>query len=378
MLNKVVLMQQLQAVSQDLFKDFSDEFAIARDAWQRIVDDPTFIYKLRQITIPWLVPDWSEPIGSVIPVDPELHSYVVLAVDGSQVYPDRHQGTSCFLVNIGVVVLQYGATPGKPVQFESRPYVFGAEVSEDERISLNTEVVNCRRQELEFQLGLEYGMSIRAQYSSHIPFAFLFDGSFIFWHLESQEAALKELFLSKYLSLLDQFYDAAIACAGYISMPKSKELVNVLRVQLCNFNLEEGKETHAVDHVVDAHVASFFLSPASRSIVFKSNAKITAFYPEHLKPYFFYLHVGQELVRIEVPAWVAQDDKKVDEIARIILNQAVKGRGYPIALAEAHEQAVIKGPDREFFYQLLTKLAMERRQYYALSQKSIKKRGMGI
>ena len=39
-----------------------------------------------------------------------------------------------------------------------------------------------------------------------MPFAFLFDGHLVFWHLESKEGNLKELFLNKYLSLLDQLY----------------------------------------------------------------------------------------------------------------------------------------------------------------------------
>jgi hypothetical protein len=47
-------------------------------------------------------------------------------------------------------------------------------------------------------------------------------------------------------------------------------------------------------------------------------------------------------------------------------------------LAEAHEQAVVKGPDRELFYQLVNKLGIEQKQRIFCSQKSIKKRRMGI
>jgi hypothetical protein len=37
----------------------------------------------------------------------------------------------------------------------------------------------------------------------------------------------------------------------------------------------------------------------------------------------------------------------------IVLAQVYKGYGYPIALAEAHNQAVIKGSDRLRFFALL-------------------------
>lgn len=57
-----------------------------------------------------------------------------------------------------------------------------------------------------------------------------------------------------------------------------------------------------------------------------------------------------------------------------MLDQACKGNGYPVAIAEAHEQAVVKGPDRDFFYLLINKLAYDEKKRMSLSQKSMKKR----
>ena len=90
------------------------------------------------------------------------------------------------------------------------------------------------------------------------------------------------------------------------------------------------------------------------------------------------MQVGTEVGRVEIPAWIAQDEKLVDQVAASILDQCHKGYGYPIGLAEAHEQAVIKGPDREFFYHLLQKMSTDRKRYIELSPKEMKKRGMGI
>ena len=105
---------------------------------------------------------------------------------------------------------------------------------------------------------------------------------------------------------------------------------------------------------------------------------ICAEYPAHLQPHFFYLHVGSEIVRIEIPAWIAQSELYVNTISRIILDQCTKGNGYPVLIAEAHEQAVVKGPDRDFFYHVITKLGIERNQRLFASAKSVKKRGIGI
>lgn len=376
MLNRAILLDQLQSLTDGLFIDTSDQLKIARESWQRILKDPLFIYKVRQISTPWLVPDWYDSLGRVVPVALNFGPYSVLAVDGSQVYPDRHQGTPCYLINIGSVLLHYGQPAKSAVAFDSRPTVFAGHTQEDDIVN-GPELVNCRRQEFELQIGLSKSIECIAQ-NPDVPFAFLFDGSLVFWHLESKEQNLKDLFLNKYLNLLDGLYQSSILCGGYISLPKSKELVNLIRLELCGFQVEGCDKLEAVNHLVDGSIAHFFLSSGTRSIVFKSNAKIGASYPEHLVPHFFYMDVGSEIVRIEVPAWIALDEKKLDRLASIILDQSIKGRGYPVALAEAHEQAVVKGPDRDFFYHLITKIGIESKQKLAYSQKSMKKRGMGI
>jgi hypothetical protein len=68
---------------------------------------------------------------------------------------------------------------------------------------------------------------------------------------------------------------------------------------------------------------------------------------------FFYLNVDQEIARIEIPAWVGRDPALVDRVHAICFDQACKGRGYPVALAEAHEQAIVRGADREAFLNCL-------------------------
>jgi hypothetical protein len=128
----------------------------------------------------------------------------------------------------------------------------------------------------------------------------------------------------------------------------------------------------------DTNVLRHVLKPFHRTTLFFNQSKITEYYPQYLKPCFFYLDVGKEIVRIELPAWIAREPTWVNLICMVSIDQAQKGFGYPVALAEAHEQAVVKGPDREFFYHLIRKIGIERQLPVFTSQKSIKKRGMGI
>ena len=64
---------------------------------------------------------------------------------------------------------------------------------------------------------------------------------------------------------------------------------------------------------------------------------------------FFYINTGEEIGRVELPSWTAKDKKTLDLVHSVILDQCKRGRGYPISLMEAHEQAVISGADRRYF-----------------------------
>jgi len=367
-------MKEIEIVSDRLFVDFSDERNIAREVWDAICADPTFKYKLAAVKTDWIVPSWQGNLNDVFEVKKYINPYIVLSVDGSQIYPDRHQGTACHLINVGYVYLSYGIAE-KNVMFNSVPHVFTGDEEYYEINESPTELVNCRRQEFEFAAGHELVKSVK---HTDIPLAFFFDGSLIFWHLESKSMEAKQRFLYSYLDSLQQFYESKTLIAGYISLTKSKELLNLIRIALCDFVVQGCEQHKMVDHVLDAQIASFYLSPFERSTIFKNNSKITKYYPEHLHPHFFYMNIDTEIVRIEIPQWIAVDKDKVDLVSNIIADQVIKGRGYPVALAEAHEQAVVKGADREFFYHLINKFNFAHNRTINISQKSRKKLGMGI
>ncbi|MFC1842752.1 DNA double-strand break repair nuclease NurA [Candidatus Dependentiae bacterium] len=395
MLDRCKLIKEINSVSDKLFVDFTYEKNIARQVWEKISKDPTFKYKVKSVDTHWIIPEWQGNLGDVFEIEQNLDKYIVLSVDGSQIYPDRHSGTACHLINVGYVGLTYGlpfnGEPlngelcdgglGKRVYLNSEPHVF-ADLDASSLGDLPdspTEIVNCRRQEFELVAGYDLCKDYKKKFlQTQAPMVFLFDGSIIFWHLESKATEVKQHFLASYLQMMHQFYQEKILMAGYISLTKSKEIVNLIRVALCDFVIENCQEYKIVDRVVDAMIASFYLQPFERSTIFKNNSKITNYYPEHLKPHFFYMHIGNEIVRIEIPAWVAQDQEKIEIISRVIADQAIKGRGYPVAIAEAHEQAVVKGADREFFYHLINKIGLEHNRTLRISQKSRKKLGMGI
>lgn len=361
MLDKSLLIQELNRISDQLFIDDKPAYQLAQKIWKKICADPLFIHKVKQVDAPWPVPTWDDQLCRSIPVAIPEKDYSVVSVDGSQIYPDRHQGVSCYLINIGKVAFRYGAD--NPVTLSCVPYVF---TDGEEDLQVSTQLVNSKRQELELLAGAE---------SVTDNDLLLFDGSLIFWHLEAQDPLLKQTFLPKYLASLFMLYQKRILTASYISAPRSRELVNLIRLELCDFDTNNTEACKPIERLVDAIIGSFFIPEYHRSIVFKNHSKISEQYPDAVSPYFFYMNIGSEIGRVEIPAWIALDNAKTDHVASIILDQCIKGRGYPVAIAEAHEQAVVKGPDREFFYHVLTKMGIERERHTNLSQKVIKKRG---
>jgi hypothetical protein len=375
-LNRAKVLCELEHISSDIFRDISDEFNGAMAMWRAIERNAVLATAVRMADFRVPLPVWNGAIGQRYSVDAHRDSYKTLcAIDGSQVYPDRHQGVACFLINIGTVVISYGIE-GRKVLLESNPVVCDGNDELSARCSI-VDVVNCRRQEYEFLAGVSMMARLKRDCIPGEQILLLFDGSLIFWHLDSKDTALRLEFLSRYCASLDALRNLQVAYAGYISVPHNKDLVNVLR-----FAAQEGiGKEHAhvsLDHILDVHICDFFLEPSTRSTVFKHTSQLSLSYPEPLQPHFFYLHVGSEIARVEIPAWIAQQEELVDILAGMVLDNALKGRGYPVVLAESHEQAVVKGPDREFFYHLIQKIGLDKHHHVALSQKSIKKRVMSI
>ncbi len=240
---------------------------------------------------------------------------------------------------------------------------------------LSPEKINCQRSELELQVGLK--VSTEVTQKRPFPHLFLCDGSLIFWHLDSQDDVTKERFLQSSLSLLDDFYKKRLLIAGFISLPKSKELVNIVRMAV-DKNIVSFDTKPTFEHIVDSDVIFPFLPTYTRSALFAHCSSITQRYPEHLRPHFIYVNINQEVVRIEVPAWIAHDQEALTTTLEIALDQCIKGHGYPVALSEAHEQAVVKNIDREFFFQMLYKLSSDHKYPIKPSQKSLKKKFVSI
>jgi hypothetical protein len=290
----------------------------------------------------------------------------VFATDGSQISPSHHEIAYCYLINIGRVMLHYGQNL-HPL-LDSIPEVYYK--SEDLYISKQwgiklEEWMGYRRTVLEAQLLAELACRWVNPPGAHDePNLALVDGSLIYWFIEGLPLEAREKILPPIQAAWEQLREAKIPLLGYISASRSTEAINFLRLQACTFDHpncqlncgglgEEKTPCQIIDPLRDASLWGYLLEPGERGTLWRSSLRILDAYPESQRVYFCYVNVGTEIARIEIPAWIAEDSQLLPQSLGIMLAQVSKGYGYPVALAEAHNMAVIRGGDRARFFALL-------------------------
>ena len=179
--------------------------------------------------------------------------------------------------------------------------------------------------------------------------------------------------------------DRPLAVAGYISLPGSSEVVRALRVMVCSYGSADvgyrcgmrgpGRQPceGCVGGLMDRDIFARLLDPGQRSALFSTSFSGTdQYYAADVL--FFYVNVGHEIARVEVPSWVVEDQARLSLVHGLVVDQCERGRGYPVALMEAHEQAVVSGADREYFTQLVEEMLASEHLPSSTSQKARSKR----
>ncbi len=309
-------------------------------------------------------------LGGRHPSPAPPRDYAALAVDGSHIDVDRHMAARCYLINLGTVHIRYGERPMAELGSQPRLY------TQDEDMYLR-DPDSGRTQALEGGLlgvlrsveELRALAALAEQSPANTPTLALIDGSLILWALAGQtyqdfvrEALIDDMFLPAMERLRELARDRPLALAAYVSLPRSADVVNALRLydRLCPYeaancdmhcgSLPSGRRPcDAVAGVMDRDVFGALLDDGERSDVNLTTSSIVErSYGDHAV-HFFYLNAGEEIARVEIPEWVADSPELLSLVHAGIVDQCRKGHGYPVAISEAHEQAVVTAGDREEF-----------------------------
>ncbi|MBD2693965.1 DNA double-strand break repair nuclease NurA [Anabaena catenula] len=323
-----------------------------------------------------------EPLETciTIPVPPKVHT--VIATDGSQIAPNHHEIAYCYLLNIGRVVLHYGQN--RHPLLDSLPEVFYR--PEDLYVSrqwgIRTEEwMSHRRTASETTVLAELACAAKTE----APALAMVDGSLIYWFLEQLPMDARDRILPPILEAWQQMRAAQIPIMGYLSASRNIEAMNFLRLLACPHpvpdcvshcpNQLEYVPCKIFDSLRDTTLWTTQLLPGQRGPLWRSNNRILELY-EDQTIYFCYVHVGTEIARIEIPAWVAENTIMFDQALGLMLAQVQKGYGYPVAIAEAHNQAVVRGGDKARFFALLEQQMIKAGiKNVGISYKEARKRG---
>ncbi len=394
MLDLMKLARQMQGISEHLTQE-------AEAARQRVVLAHELMTEAqkRQAELVQALTDWRdripftvacpvEPLDTCIPIQAAPEAHTVLATDGSQISPSHHEIAYCYLLNTGRVVLHYGQS--RYPLLDSLPEVIYR--PEDLYVSRQwgvrtEEWMGYRRTVSEAEALAELALSETATgaTSGTCSTLALTDGSLIYWFLDDLPTGARDRILPPILNAWDRLQAAGIPLIGYVSASRSGEALNFLRLQSCPFNEPDcqtycagkvdGAPCQVYEPLRDVALWSTRLEPGQRGPLWRSSANILDEYGAH-QIYFCYVHVGAEVARIEMPAWVATDTMLRDAALEMVLTQVQKGYGYPIALAEAHNQAVVRGGDRTRFFALLEReMIRAGLQNVGISYKEARKRG---
>ena len=330
----------------------------------------------------FLIPGLGGSVAGRYPCPALPASYTALAVDGSHIDVDRHLPVQCFLINTGRVRIQYGDSPGAWLDSEPRLYADDDSLHVFERDGgrsrpLEGPLLGAMRAVEELRALAD----LARQSNPDVPAIALIDGSLILWGLAGQahpdfvrSALLEDLFLPAMDDLRELARSRPLALASYVSLPRSTEAVNALRLDasLCHYEaancdmhcraLRPGQRPcDGVSGVLDREMFGALLAEGERSDLFASASSIVEGYYGGHHVYFYYLNAGSEVARVEIPKWVAEDNGLLDLTHALIIDQSRKGHGYPVAISEAHEQAVVTVGDREEF-RLIVEDALQRQR----------------
>jgi hypothetical protein len=351
--------------------------------------------KVEESKTTWLVPGIKESVDlrQTAPLCPD--DFIVLGSDGSHIDVDRHQSAHCFLINIGTAKLRYGRN--SDAQLLNFPSLYFRDVdvtitSDDGRqIPIEGQLLGIKRSIEECRILVEKASELEAD----LPVVMLLDGSLILWRLAEQvyqDFIIRELLIGGFLKYLGQLKDISrsrqLAVASYISFPRSTDVVNLLRLAVCPHPVVDcdrycsgkfsARECDSLSGLLDRDLFNRLLAPGERSAVFSSRSSVVTKYYGANEVNFFYIRQDREVARVEVPLWVAEDEKLLGLVHCTLLNQCQLGLGYPVALSEAHEQAVISAADREQFWHMVEQVMIEDGVFPTSSAKSESKRARWI
>lgn len=315
-----------------------------------------------------------DAINARYPAFPLVDAVTLLAADGSQVLPDRHQVVDYCLINVGAISMKPG-TPDPPVTRVLSELLF------DEKLYTETGKLTDASLALIRDLS-ERKMILHMSDSLSKPILSITDGPMELWRSRDVlNSPVYNSVYSEYLEIMRALMDRDITVAGYVDKPASNLVVRLLEAAfLDEADLHKVNTSFPFQGVTDFWLFRQLLRSGERSAIFRIQSQIQSKHPGENAIHFFYLNVGSDLfpwvARIEFPTWVAEHEQKVRNLQTALVEQCkIMGtRYYPYILHRAHETAVVTLDEKDQVTRMIyQELQLRGIQLDLMSQKQMAK-----
>lgn len=257
---------------------------------------------------------------------PELDSPLsVIGIDGSQIYPQR-SGPIQFAATREIA---YQIGPGVVCE---NTHDLTCELEESPNEEILHALVDAARSRFEIELGASL-----LGFKGHEFSTILFDGPLLPWKFGAQSLLVPAInhHLTAHLEALSRCHGHNLA--GVISSPGSRSVIDLLRVTASKNHSEVARVQHQLS---DRHLFSALLSDGERSPVFMAGSRINLKLQPGHRVCFFYVRVNSEILRIDIPEWVAKQADQIKIVHASIVRDSTT-LNYPYSLAQAHHHVSI-------------------------------------
>ncbi len=329
-------------IAQSAVRSCVEKYAADRGILDRIVSAVAAFDPNLRCALPG-----SERLDAAHDPPPRTPPATLLAGDGSQVTPDRHDQVLFGVVNVGIVTMRLGsglapsiATDTTLLFGENLYTAFGAPMSEGDIALLRD------RQE---RLSL-----LRATQGLEGSVLALTDGPLELWGAKDvSDPSAFENALRDYLADLRALMRMGSTVAGYVDKPSADLVVRLFEVlEAPSESLKALRQFRPFRGVTDRWLFGQLLGPGQRSSIMGLQSTSKARYTDGISIHFFYLNVGSRehpaVARVEIPQWVAEKPDGVAALHSVLVEQCalLGAKPYPYILHRAHEAATITADEK--------------------------------
>jgi len=299
---------------------------------------------------------------------------VLIAADGSQIFPDRSAVTLYYLLNIGAIVFREGSGAAPACISQPTLYYRDEELYDADGQLRTEEYVGALRNRLELATLADLAVAEREAMGGDLstPIVVLIDGPLLPWirsGTDNEQDARAEI--DFFITQMQRLRAVQAIPIGYIDRPRSAYVLRIL--ELIDMPLEEiTRDKLRFGPFVGLTDGQLFesLRPGERTGLFVPNSRANERYEARSatedmpgdRITFCYANMARqgrneeaELARLEMPGWVAGRPDLIDVAQSVIAANCEPGP-FPYVLARAHELALVTEDERAALDDLVSQI----------------------